>query len=410
MTESPTTTESSSETAATPGDDLRAASAASGDNLPTATALQGHGGVLTIDLDAIVENHRYLHKTSKLRSAAVVLKANAYGLGADQVGPALARIGVRSFFVASLEEGLRLRRCLDEVVPACSIYVLAGPLPGAESLYQEHQLMPVINSLGQLETWRRYNKAREQVLPAALHVDTGMSRMGFPALEVQKLGEYPNFLEGTLPLLIMSHMVAAEEPENPINRQQLAAFKTALGHLPKAPASLANSSGIFLGDDYHFDMVRCGAALFGINPTPGQANPMKQVVQLKAKILQIRWIDAPQSVGYGATHKVSRPARIATLSAGYADGLLHSLSNRGKVWAAGREVPVVGRVSMDFLTIDITEIEPESIAPGDYVEIIGPNQDVDALAKDAGTIGYEILTALGDRYHRDYVQGIAKSW
>jgi alanine racemase len=364
-----------------------------------------HSAVLTVDLAAIVENHRLLHRTSKLRSAAAVLKADAYGLGAERVGPALARAGVRSFFVATLEEGLALRACLDAVVPASSIYVLGGPLPGSESLYQEHHLMPVINSLGQLESWRRFNKAREQVLPAALHIDTGMSRMGFPRQEVEKLAEYPALLEGTLPLLILSHLVAAEEPSHPMNRLQLEAFRAGLALLPKVPASLANSSGIFLGDDYHFDMVRCGAALYGVNPTPGKANPMKQVVQLKAKILQIRWIDAPQSVGYGATHKVSRPARIATISAGYADGLLRSLSNRGKVWAAGREVPVVGRVSMDFLTIDITEIEPDAIAPGDSVEILGSHRDADNLGAEAGTIGYEILTGLGRRYHRVYLNG-----
>jgi len=365
----------------------------------------GHGAILTVDLAAIVENHRRLHRESKLRSAAAVLKADAYGLGAERVGPALARAGVRSFFVATLEEGLALRAALDPAVPACSIYVLAGLFPGAEPLFQDHHLMPVINSLGQLETWRRYNKAREQVLPAALHVDTGMSRMGFPRQEVLKLAEYPELLDGTLPLLIVSHLVSAEEPDNPMNRLQLEAFKAALELLPKVPASLANSAGIFLGDDFHFNMVRCGAALYGVNPTPGKPNPMKQVVQLKARILQTRWIDAPQGVGYGATHKVSGPARIATVSAGYADGLLRSLSNSGKVWAAGREVPVVGRVSMDFLTIDITEIPPDAIGPGDFVEILGPNQDVDTLGAAAGTIGYEILTDLGKRYHRVYLQG-----
>ena len=241
------------------------------------------------------------------------------------------------------------------------------------------------------------------MLPAALHLDSGMNRLGFPPQEVEKLIEYPAFLDGTLPILIMSHLVSAEEPENPLNTQQLNAFKAALARLPKAPASLANSSGIYLGDDYHFDMVRPGAALYGINPTPGQANPMAQVVQLKAKILQTRWIDAPQSVGYGALFKASRPARIATLAAGYADGLMRSLSNRARVWAAGREVPVVGRVSMDLLTIDITDIGAELIGPGDTVELIGPNRPIDAVAEDAGTIGYEILTALGNRFHRSYL-------
>jgi len=217
--------------------------------------------------------------------------------------------------------------------------------------------------------------------------------------------EHQDLLAGTIPVLTMSHLLCAEEADNPANLRQLKAFEAAIARLPKAPASLANSAGIFLGEDYHFDLVRAGVALFGINPTPGKANPMAQVVNLKGKILQVRWIDAPQSVGYGATYKAERPARIATVAAGYADGALRSLSNRGKAWAAGREVPVVGRVSMDLLTIDITELNPDALGPGDFVELICAEHDIDALAREAGTIGYEILTGLGRRYHRTYCGG-----
>ena len=371
-----------------------------GDAIP-----QSATGVLTIDLAAICENYRRLHQAGGMRGTAAMVKADAYGLGAEAVAPALARCGARSFFVSTLDEGLALRPCLDAAVPACSIYVLNGPMAGCEALYQEQKLLPVLNSLGQLEAWRRYNKARDQVLPAALHLDTGMSRLGFPPQELEKLAEHQDLLAGTLPVLVMSHLVSSEEADNPLNPRQLEAFKAAIARLPKAPASLANSSGIFLGEDYHFDLVRPGAALFGVNPTPGKTNPMSQVVNLKGKILQVRWIDAPQSVGYGATHKVKRPARIATVAAGYADGAFRSLSNRGKAWAAGREVPVVGRVSMDLLTIDITELHPDALGPGDFVDLLCAEHDVDALAQEAGTIGYEILTGLGRRYHRIYCGG-----
>jgi alanine racemase len=207
---------------------------------------------------------------------------------------------------------------------------------------------------------------------------------------------------------ILSHLACADEPTHPVNAAQLAAFRAALPVLsagsgkPPAPASLAASSGIFLGPDYHFDIARPGAALYGVNPTPSVANPMAQVVRLRGKILQLRDVDRGVSVGYGATHRMERPGRIATVAVGYADGWFRSSSHRGSAGVAGQRVPVVGRISMDLLTLDVTDIDPDLAQPGAFVDLIDERQDVDAVAAAAGTIGYEVLTALGRRYHRVY--------
>ena len=199
------------------------------------------------------------------------------------------------------------------------------------------------------------------------------------------------------------HLACGDEPDHPLNRQQRDTFAAALARLPAAPASLAASSGIFLGPDYHFDLVRPGVCLYGVNPQPGHPNPMAPVLQLQAKILQIRDVDTPQTVGYGATHRFAGPTRVATVAAGYADGYPRSLSGRGTAHFRDISVPVVGRVSMDLITLDVTRA-PEA-RPGEMVDLIGPHHDVDALAAEAGTIGYEILTSLGRRYLRHYVNG-----
>jgi alanine racemase len=206
-----------------------------------------------------------------------------------------------------------------------------------------------------------------------------------------------------VPVCILSHLACAEVADDPKNAEQLTAFKAALGALPRAPVSFCNSSGIFLGPDYHFDLGRPGVALYGANPTPSAANPMRPVVRLQARILQVRAIDAPQTVGYGASHRARGPARIATVAAGYADGYLRSLSSRGHAWVAGHRVPVVGRVSMDLLALDVTAVAPDKLRPGSWAELINEEQDVDAVAREASTIAYEILTSLGARYHRVYV-------
>ncbi|WP_340117938.1 alanine racemase [Pelagibius sp. 7325] len=360
-------------------------------------------GVLTVDLAAIAENYRILKAAMQQRAVGAVVKADGYGLGAERVAPALVKAGARSLFVAQLDEALKLRPVLDRCHPALSLYVLNGLMPGAEADYADNNILPVLNSLGQIDAWAAFARSRDKVLPAAVHLDSGMCRLGLPPDEVEALRADPGRLDGIVPTCVLSHLACADEPQHPKNAEQLAALKAALTALPRAPVSFCNSSGLFLGPDYHFDLGRPGVALYGVNPTPAAPNPMRQVVRLQAKILQIRAIDAPQTVGYGATHRATGPARIATVAAGYADGYLRSISSRGHAWVAGHRVPVVGRVSMDLLALDVTGVAPEKVQPGDWADLLNGEQDVDALAREAGTIGYEILTSLGARYHRLYV-------
>jgi len=359
-------------------------------------------GVLTVDLAAIAENYRRLKTAFQQRAVAAVVKADGYGLGAARVAPVLVAAGARSIFVAQLDEALALRPRLDACHPAVALYVLNGLMPGAEADYADNNILPVLNSLGEIEAWSRLARQRETALPAAVHLDSGMCRLGLPPEEIEHLRGDPGRLDGVIPTSILSHLACADEPDHPKNAEQLAALKAALSALPEAPVSFCNSSGIFLGADYHFQLARPGIALYGGNPTPQAENPMRPVVRLAARILQVRAIDAPQTVGYGATHRAAGPARIATVAAGYADGYLRSISDRGHAWVAGHRVPVVGRVSMDLLALDVTGIAPDAVRPGLWAELLNDEQDVDALAREAGTISYEILTSLGARYHRLY--------
>lgn len=364
------------------------------------------GAVLTIDLAAVQANYRRLQErlAPQARCAAVV-KADAYGLGAARVGPALARAGAETFFVAQLDEGIAVREALRCVAPEAEILVLNGTGAGPGADFRAHRLIPVLNSLGEIESWQSEAARAGHRLAAALHVDTGMNRLGMPQAELDVLAEDPRRLDGIGLRLTMSHLACAELSRHPMNAEQRAAYDAARGRLPAAPGSLANSSGIFLGPAYHYDLARPGVALYGGNPTPNQRNPMQQVVRLQGKILQAREIDAPQTVGYGATHRAAGPCRLATVAVGYADGYLRSLSNRGRAWVGGQSVPVVGRVSMDLITLDVSAVPPEASRPGALVDLIGPEVPVDDLAEAAGTIGYEILTALGGRYHRVYRNG-----
>jgi alanine racemase len=267
------------------------------------------------------------------------------------------------------------------------------------------RVTPVLNSLGDLELWRAAGQAACVRPAAALHIDTGMSRLGLPDDEVDRLAADPAALGDIDLRCYITHLSSAPEPEHPENAAQLERFDAALARLPAARVSFANSAGIFLGKSYHRDLARPGVALYGVNPTPEQPNPMKRVVTLKARVLQVRQIDAPRGVGYGATFRAQGPTRIATIAAGYADGLLRHLSNSGFVTVGGRHAPVVGRVSMDSITVDVTALGDEAPNAGDFVDVIGDGHDQDALAEEAGTIGYEILTSLGARYHRVYSGG-----
>ncbi len=363
---------------------------------------ENSGAILTIDLDAVRANWQLLKERLGGRAeCAGVVKANGYGLGAEKVAAALFAAGCRVFFVAHVDEALRLRA----VLPDAEIHVLNGLMPGCAPEYAENRLLPVLNDLGSIDAWREYCIARNHPFPADIHIDTGMSRLGLPPAEVAVLANEPHRLDGIAVSSLISHLACADEPNHPLNREQLADYRAALAVLPTARRSLANSSGIFLGGDFHFDLARPGIALYGGNPTPGQPNPMTQVVRLQGKILQVRDVDTPRTVGYGATHKVTCPTRIATLAVGYADGFLRSLGNSGYGYIGDVRVPIVGRVSMDLITFDVSSVHQSQSAPGCMVDLIGPNNPVDAVAEAAGTIGYEILTSLGGRYHRFYVGG-----
>ena len=360
------------------------------------------GAILTIDLDAVADNYRHLCAELGAAACAAVVKADAYGLGMARVAPALARAGARTFFVAQLEEATALRAMFPVEV---EIYVLNGLGAGPVAEFQAGRVHPVLNSLGEIDAWAAAARAAGRALPAAVHIDTGISRLGLPDDELEALAADRGRLAGIDLRYLVSHLACADRPEHPLNAEQLRRFRAARARLPDAPASLANSSGIFLGADYHLDLARPGVALYGVNPTPGQPNPMRQVVRLQGKILQVREIDASRTVGYGATHRAAGPTRIATVAVGYADGYLRSLSNRGSAWLGDRRVPVVGRVSMDLITLDVTGASAEAARPGAFVDLIGADLSTDEVAEAAGTIGYEILTSLGRRYHRVYRGG-----
>jgi alanine racemase len=362
------------------------------------------GAVLTIDLGAIVANWRLLAERAAPAACGAVVKADAYGLGAAEVVPALAGAGCRTFFVATLDEGLAVRQALAGTSgDGAPIYVFAGMPPGSEDAFVRHHLIPVLNALADLDAWAACARTHGRRLPAALHVDTGMSRLGLPAAELRALAEHPERLAGVDLRLVMSHLACADAPDHPLNPKQCHAFRKALAMLPAAPAALANSSGIFLGRDYTYDLVRPGAALYGIAPVPGEVNPMRPVVRLDGRILQVREIDSGVPVGYGATYGAHRRERIATVGVGYADGYLRSLSNRSSGYIGAHRVPLVGRVSMDLITFDVTDVPDVLTRPGASIELIGPQRTVDAVAQDAQTIGYEILTSLGSRYARAYL-------
>ncbi|WP_373318281.1 alanine racemase [Ameyamaea chiangmaiensis] len=364
------------------------------------------GGWLSIDLDAIAANYRTLREAVApgVRTAAAV-KADCYGLGAARVVPVLEAAGCRNFFVATLEEGIALRAIAGG---EAAIFVLGGPPPGCDAALHAARLVPVLNSLEQIAAWRALARTYDTALHAVLQLDSGMSRLGLGARDVAILAEDGDSLSGIRPVLVMSHLACADEPAHPANRAQRDTFERLRAQLPPTLASLAASSGTFLGPDWHYDLIRPGAALYGLNPTPGQPNPMRPVVRLQLRSLQTREIEAGTAVGYGARFIANRPSRIATLAAGYADGLFRAAGGRGYAVLPGQEdirLPIVGRVSMDCLALDITALGETPVPPGTAFDLIGPSLPIDDLAAACDTIGYEVLTALGHRYHRHYRSG-----
>jgi alanine racemase len=343
--------------------------------------MSAFGAILTIDLNAIRLNYQTLSAQLNGIDCACVVKANAYGLGVHAVAPALWDTGARTFFVALPEEGVELRT----ILPEADIHVLVGLLPNSEQTYLDHNLTPVLNSFDQIERWQNRG-------PCDLHIDTGMTRLGIP---LNRLEDVPAMEFD----IVMSHFACADEVDHPLNTKQINDFGDSLDQLTYQRASLANSAGIFLSSDAHFDMGRPGCALYGINPTPHLPNPMQNPVTLQGQIVQIHEIDTQESVGYGATQRLISGQKIATIAVGYADGYLRSLSSSGSVFIGDQEAKVMGRVSMDAIGIDVTDID---CFEGQWVDLIGPHNPPDVLAEQAGTIGYEILTNLGTRYQRVY--------
>ncbi len=354
--------------------------------------------ILTIDLDGVAANYRNLAERMGQAQLASVVKADAYGLGVGPLATTLAAAGCQDFFVATLAEGAELR----QILPQAPIHILNGLPAGAGDEFVGHRLIPVLNSLPEVKEWSRLRHADSRAGAADLQIDTGLNRLGLDSAEVARLaaGDGPDFALDCL----LSHLACADLPDDPMNARQLAAFLEARALLPPTRASIAASSGIFLGPAFHLDLGRAGAALFGINPTPGRPNPMAQVIRFQARILQVRVVDSPQTVGYGAAHRVTRPTTVATVAAGYADGYARSLGSLGTAYIEDWKVPVLGRISMDLTGLDVTQV-PENLArPGMYVDLIGERNPIDEVARQAGTIGYEILTGLRGRPHRQYVK------
>lgn len=355
------------------------------------------GAILTIDIAALRANYRLLRARLDGAACAAVVKADAYGLGADRVCAALRKEGCEAFFVAHLSEALALRRRLDR---KASVYVLNGLPPGAEMACAAAEIVPVLNSRQQIDSWRGAAKLSGRSLPAAVQIDTGMARLGLAPEDVAALSEDSRAFAGIDTRLVMSHLARADEPGEPASETQRRTFDRLSAMLPQARRSLANSSGIFLGSAFHYDLARPGAALYGINPVPGRTNPMKPVVTLQARVIQTRSVPAGTGIGYGHTHIAATPMRLATIALGYADGWQRH--GRSGAFVQGQRLPFAGSVSMDTTILDITDLPAGMARPGDLVDLIGGHQDVDDVARQLGTIGYEVLTSLGSRFHRVY--------
>ncbi|WP_246662842.1 alanine racemase [Pseudolabrys sp. FHR47] len=360
------------------------------------------GGTLTIDLGALTANWQTLRRRATPAECAAVVKANAYGLGIEPVVHALAKEGCKTFFVAELSEARRVRAA----APDAAIYVLNGVMPGAGPEFSVLKAKPVISSTVELAEWDAYCAASGWRGGAALHVDTGMNRLGVSINEAAALAHRIRAENHGIHLL-MSHFACAEETDNALNEKQIKLFREVRLLYRGIPASLSNSSGIFLGDTAHCDVVRPGVALYGVNPTPDKPNPMRPVVDLKVRVLQVRSVTRGDTVGYSATWTARRATRIAVIAAGYADGLSRASGSTdetpgGSAIVAGKLCPIAGRVSMDLTTIDVSELPEGAVRRGDMVTLIGDALTLDEVARGASTIGYEILTSLGRRYHRVY--------
>ncbi len=362
-------------------------------------------GLITIDLDTLQDNWRALAKLVAPAECAGVVKADAYGLGASEIIPALNLAGCRTFFIATPEEG----RAARQLAPNARLFALDGLLGGSASLLRAANVTPVLSSLPEIEEWVAEASQAGQPAPAALQIDSGLNRLGLSEADIKTLVARPDLLAALDIRLVMSHLACADDPASPHNDAQRIVFDRRRALLPPAPASLAASDGLMLGKPFHYDLVRPGYALYGGQAFGGGATPVNPVVTLQARVLQVRTLAAGDSVGYSATWQASRPTRLAVVAAGYADGLARALSAAsgeasGHVLISGQLAPIVGRVSMDLITIDITDVSGD-VTRGDLVTLIGPGLSIETLGRAAGTIGYEVLTRLGPRFVRKYTGG-----
>ncbi|XSG82383.1 MAG: alanine racemase [Methyloligella sp. ZOD6] len=365
-------------------------------------------GLITIDLDALASNYRFLRDRAAPAECAAVVKADAYGLGIAKVAPVLWREGCHTFFVATPQEAQVLRQLLPEAV----IYVFDGLMPGTAPLFKAAGLRPVLNSLDEIREWAEFCHASGESLPAGIHIDSGMNRLGLPEAELDALAQDRDGLKAFTLSLVMSHLACSDTPGHPKNEAQRARFAELRKRLPEAPASLANSGGVMLGTGYHFDQVRPGIALYGGQPAGGDGHRFANVVTVESRILQIREAPAGDTIGYGATRLIDKPARIATIAAGYADGISWVLSaGDGKpplnAYLGPYPAPIMGRVSMDLITLDVTGIPEEHAHRGALAQLIGPKVPLETIAQFASTVNYEILTNLCRRAARRYVGGDA---
>lgn len=363
-------------------------------------------GRITIDLSAIARNWTQLSKRVGTTECAGVVKADAYGLGASAVVPVLREAGCRTFFVASCEEGL----ALASVLSGARIFVLDGVFAANRSHMADAGLIPVLSTREHIAHWRREAQARQTKLAAALQIDSGLNRLGLDADDIQALKSDPDALAGIDVKLNMSHLASGDDPDARENELQRQAFETHLPHLPAAPASLAASDGLMLGTDYHYDLVRPGYALYGGQAFRGRQTPVEPVVTVTAQILQVRTVRTGDAVGYSATFRARSDIKVAIIAAGYGDGIPRTASAEthdvhGMAAIHGHRVPVVGRVSMDLVALDVTSVPESVLEKADAVELIGPTVTLDEAGHNAGTIGYEILTRLGHRFARTYTTG-----
>ena len=389
------------------GDAVRSAgaddNAAHGPDIPLDVAERALG-VVTVDLAAVARNWRSLAGLVAPAECAGVVKADAYGLGASRVIPALMEAGCRTFFVATLDEALHCRRCAPQAI----VHVLDG-VTVADALIA-HDLVPVLSTAADIDAWATACARSGRPLRAALHIDTGLNRLGLDVATPEGRRAVRDRLASVEVTLVMSHLACADEPDHPMNAEQLQRFVARRGIVPGARASLAASDGLMLGAAYHFDLVRPGYALYGGQAFGGGRTPVETVVEVAAKILQVRTVPIGESVGYGASWTASTPRRVATLPAGYADGVFRHLSAAsgqvgGVVAVRGRRCPIVGRVSMDLTTVDVTDVPGSPVEAGEWAELIGRSVTIEEVGRRAGTIGYEVLTRLSRRFHRVYRGG-----